>query len=228
MPQPRDQIGDLHPRKLPTFAGLGALRDLNLKLFALVQVLGGDAKPARRDLLDLGGRVVAIGLWVEMRGIFAAFAAVGLRTDPVHRHVQSFVRLRAQRAQRHARRDKALADRGDAFHLFQRHRRAQWLHIHQIAQVDRRIGPHLVRKLLPQLVRRLVARHLQHVHRRRFPSMGLAGFARFIEAADGQNVCAAGPAFGVHFFGLGLQAADADAGNPAEHAGEVFRAHRAA
>ena len=163
-----------------------------------------------------------------MRGIFAAFAAIGLRTDPVHRHVQGFMRLRAQRAQRHARRHEPFPDRCDAFHLFQRHRRTHRLHIHQIAQVDRRIGPHLVRKLLPQLVRRLVARHLQHVHGRRFPGVGLAGFARLIEAADGQDVCAAGPAFGVYFLGLGLQAADADAGNPAKHAGEIFRAHRAA
>ena len=54
MPQPRDQIGDFHAGKLPTLTGFRALRDLNLKLFALVQVLGGDAKPARRDLLDLG------------------------------------------------------------------------------------------------------------------------------------------------------------------------------
>lgn len=138
------------------------------------------------------------------------------------------MRLRAQRTQAHARRDKALADRGDRFHLLDRHRLAQWLDVQQVAQMDRRIRLHLLRILLPQLVRRLVTGHLQHMHRGRFPGMGLAAGARLVEAADRQHVQTGFPALVMHLLGLVLNAADADAADPAGHAGEVIGTHRPA
>ena len=58
--------------------------------------------------------------------------------------------------------------------------------------------------------------------------MSLTRFARFVEATNGQHVPTATETQSVYLFGLVLKAAEADAGNPAEHAREVFRAHRTA
>mmetsp|Transcript_7117 Transcript_7117/g.11628 ORF Transcript_7117/g.11628 Transcript_7117/m.11628 type:complete len:375 (-) Transcript_7117:1930-3054(-) len=227
MAQTGDQVGDLHSRQLATLAGLGPLGDLDLQLFALVEVFGGHAKAARGDLFDLGRRVVAIGFGVEMRGVFAALARVRLGPNAVHRHVQGLVRLRAQRAQRHARCHKPLADRGDAFHLFQWDRFAHGLDVHQVAQMDRRGRLHLGAVLLPHLERGIVAGHLQHMHAGRFPGVGLALGARLIEPADGQHVGAI-PAQRMNLFGLGLDAGDANAADAAGHAGEILGTHGAA
>ena len=46
MPQPRDQLGHFHARQAATLTGLGALGDLDLQLFALVQIFRCHAKPA--------------------------------------------------------------------------------------------------------------------------------------------------------------------------------------
>ena len=58
MPRFRDDRVDLVPRQLPTFARLGALRDLDLQLFGVHQILGRYAEPRRRDLFD---GAVAVG-----------------------------------------------------------------------------------------------------------------------------------------------------------------------
>ena len=76
MAQTGDQVGDLHARKLTTLAGLGPLGDLDFKLFTLVQVFGSHTETARRHLLDLGRRVITVGLGHEVRRIFSAFARV--------------------------------------------------------------------------------------------------------------------------------------------------------
>ena len=51
--QQRDVLGDLAPRKLAAFAGLGALRHLDLQHLGARQVFRGDAEAAGGDLLDL-------------------------------------------------------------------------------------------------------------------------------------------------------------------------------
>ena len=51
--QTGDQAGDLVAGKLAALAGLGALRDFDLDLFGVGEVLGGDAEAAGGDLLDL-------------------------------------------------------------------------------------------------------------------------------------------------------------------------------
>ena len=50
----------LEAGQLPALAGLGALRDLDLDLAAVVEILGGDAEAARGDLLDRRVGVVAV------------------------------------------------------------------------------------------------------------------------------------------------------------------------
>ena len=163
-----------------------------------------------------------------MRGVFAAFATVRFRPDAVHRNVQGFMRLWPQRTQRHARCHEPFADRGDGFHLFNRHGFAQHFDIQQIADVNGRVGPHGCRILLPQIERRAVAGLLQHVHGLGFPCVLFTRTPGFVEAADGQNIGPTAPAFGVNLFGLDLDTRQTDARNTALHAGEIFGHHGAA
>ncbi len=162
-----------------------------------------------------------------MRRILAALARIRLRANPVHRDVQRLVRLGAERAQRHARRHEALADRGDRFDLFQRHLRPQRLDVQKIAQMDRRVCPHFGRILLPKRIGRFLASRLQKMHGLRFPGVGLAGLARLVETADRQNAVALEP-LRVDFLSHFLKAGYADPGNARVHAGEILRDHRPA
>ena len=131
--QTRDQIGDLRPRQLPAFAGLGPLRDLDFELAAIRQIFGRNAEAARRDLLDRRGCIVAIGTRLVARGILAAFAGIGLRTDAVHRDGERFMRFGPEGAERDTGRHEMLADLGDAFDLVDRDRLAARLEVEQIA-----------------------------------------------------------------------------------------------
>ena len=60
MAQLGDHLGHLEAGQLAALAGLGALGDLDLDLAAFVQVFGGHAEAARRDLLDRRVRIVAV------------------------------------------------------------------------------------------------------------------------------------------------------------------------
>jgi len=228
MAQPRDQLRHLHPRQLPALTGLGTLGDLDLQLLAMVEIFRRHAKAPRGHLLDLGARVVAIRLGGEMRRVLAALAAVAARADPVHRHVERLVRLGRQRTKAHPRRDEPLADRGDAFHFFQRDCLAHRLDRHQVAQMNGRLGLHRRRILLPQRIARLVAGRLHHVHGLRAPGMGFTRFARLVEAADRQDILTVPEGAGMHFLDLGLNPRDANPRNPARQARKIFRAKRAA
>ena len=70
--------------QLAALARLGALGDLDLELLGPREVLGGDAEPGRRDLLD--GRVTAdaAGPSSYQAGVLAALAAVGAPPEPPH------------------------------------------------------------------------------------------------------------------------------------------------
>ena len=115
---PGDLRRDLVARQLSAFTRLASLRHLDLQLIRRQDVLRGDAKPRRGNLLDaaVGGRPVALR-------IFAAFAAVRARADPVGGGGQRLVRLPPQRAVRHGGDDEPPQDRLDRLHLLQRDRR---------------------------------------------------------------------------------------------------------
>ena len=115
--QARDQLRDLVAGELTAFAGLRALRDLDLDLFGMHQVFGGDAEAAGGDLLDLvveqvrrRRRAVEIDVDVGLidGGIFAAFAGVGARAEHVHGGGDGLVRLGTERAERHRAGDETL------------------------------------------------------------------------------------------------------------------------
>jgi hypothetical protein len=127
--QPRDQRIDLAARQLAAFAGLGALRDLDLQHFGTDQVGRGHAEAAGGDLLDLAALLGAVA-----RGVFAAFAGIAAPAEAVHRDRQRFVRFRRQRAQAHRRAVEAAHDRFDRLDLVQRQRRGRQLELQQVAQ----------------------------------------------------------------------------------------------
>ncbi len=147
--QPADVLADLAARQLPAFAGLGALRHLDLQLVGRDEVLGRHAEPARRDLLDLRAQRVArlerevdddVALADDVaevrafgdrlaaqfgavaRRVLAALAGVRLAADPVHRDRERRVRLGRDRAERHRAGREALDDLGRRLDLVDRDR----------------------------------------------------------------------------------------------------------
>src|SRR5579875_2365982 len=99
MPQTCDEGRDLDRRQLPTLTGLRALRHLDLDLLRAHQVLSRDAKATGSHLLDLAANLVAIHRLVIPVRVFAALAGIIATTDAVHGRCDSFVRLRAERAE---------------------------------------------------------------------------------------------------------------------------------
>src|SRR5207248_4761663 len=91
MTEPTDHLAHLDAGQLAAFARLGALGHLDLELAAVVEILGGHAKAARRDLLDRRRGIVAVGPRIVARRILAAFARVGLGADAVHGDRQRLV-----------------------------------------------------------------------------------------------------------------------------------------
>src|SRR5690606_2394799 len=92
--------------QLATLARLRALRQLDLQVVGLGEVLAGDAEAARRDLLD---RAAALGV-DEAVGVLPALAGVRLAADAVHRDRERLVRLARDRAVAHRAGREALDD----------------------------------------------------------------------------------------------------------------------
>ena len=187
------RLGDprIHLRagQLAAFAGLRALRHLDLDLVRADEVFAGHAEAARGDLLDRGVLRVAVRQALEALRILAAFAGVALAADAVHRDRQRFVRFLADRAVRHRAGLEALHDALDRLDFLERHRLAA-LEIQQAAQRAQ------VRRLLVDQPRVLLelprscrcARLLQAVDRLGIEQVELAVRAPLILAADRQRV----------------------------------------
>ena len=60
--------------QLAALARLCPLRDLNFQLFTIIQIFGCHAKPARGNLFNRTGRIIAIFAQFETGGIFPALA----------------------------------------------------------------------------------------------------------------------------------------------------------
>ncbi len=185
--QAGDLERDLEARQLAALAGLGTLGDLDLELLGGVEIFGGDAEAARGHLLDRRVGVVAVGARVEALLALAALAAVGPRADPVHGDGQGLVRLGREGAQRHAGRDEALPDLGDALDLVERHRRQLAVEVEQVADRDRVLRLQHRRVLLEGVVAVAGDRVLELVDHLGFERVGLAAAAVAVEAADGQR-----------------------------------------
>mmetsp|Transcript_60244 Transcript_60244/g.196909 ORF Transcript_60244/g.196909 Transcript_60244/m.196909 type:complete len:370 (+) Transcript_60244:3027-4136(+) len=132
----RDLADDLVAGQLASFAGLRPLRELDLDLVRVGEVLRGDAEATRGDLLDPGlhgvalenlpiGRAhgdLALLQGLEALRILAALARVAAAADAVQRHGHGAVRLVGDGAQRGGAGAEALDDLGGGLDLVQGHR----------------------------------------------------------------------------------------------------------
>ena len=96
-----DGLVDLVAGQLAAFAGLGALRHLDLHHVRVDEIFGGDAEASRGHLLDGRAHAVAVRQRLEAVGFLAAFAGVRLAADAVHGDGERGVRLARDRAERH-------------------------------------------------------------------------------------------------------------------------------
>src|ERR1017187_10897632 len=101
MAQARNRLINLGPGKLTALARLGTLRDLDLQLVGIHQVMGGDAESRRRNLLDGASPPVAVGIRFVPRRVLTSLAGVGPRADAIHGNREKLVHLLAQRTVRH-------------------------------------------------------------------------------------------------------------------------------
>ena len=109
-------------RQLAAFAGLCALRHLDLQLVGVDQVVGGYAKASAGNLLHRAAAQIAVRIALEALFVFAAFAGVRHAADPVHGDGQRFVRFLADGAVAHGARREALHDFLGRFNFFNRNR----------------------------------------------------------------------------------------------------------
>src|SRR6202158_4039620 len=96
--------------------------------------MAGRAETRRCHLLDRAAAKVAVGIANEAGGILAALAGVALAADPVHRDREIFVRLLADRSERHRAGLEALDDLRRGLDFLKRHRRAPGIKFEQRAQ----------------------------------------------------------------------------------------------
>ncbi len=134
MPHARDEVVDFVAGQLPALTGFRALRDLDLQIVRVDQVIRGDAKTRRRHLFDRAATQIAIGIRFEARFVLAALAGIRLATDAIHGDGQGFVRFFADRPERHRSGSKALDDIRRGLHFLDRHRFSCRLEIKHSAQ----------------------------------------------------------------------------------------------
>ena len=189
-----DHRVDLVAGQLAAFAGLGALRHLDLHHVGIDQILRGHAEPARGDLLDRRAHGIPVRKPLEPVRLLAAFPGVRLAADAVHGDGERRVRLAADRAERHGAGRKPLHDLLGGLDLFQRHRRAplvlRRLDAEQAADGEQLLGL-LVhdRRERAVFVERVAAyRVLEQSDRLGRPGVRLAAHAEQIFAADFERV----------------------------------------
>src|SRR5277367_1898071 len=119
MPKPRDEFCNLVTGKLTALAGLRALRDLDLNLLGIHQVLSRNAEASRSNLLHLvvqqmRWNIDAIQRQLTRRivdsAVFPALTRIRPAAKHVHRSGDGLVRLRTQRPQRHCTRNESLVE----------------------------------------------------------------------------------------------------------------------
>src|SRR5439155_23830595 len=134
MPHSRYVFIDLMAWKLSAFAGLCALRHLDLQLVRIDQVLTRDTKPGGCDLLDRAGARVPVRIRNISSGIFAAFARIAAAADAVHGDGQGLMSFLADGPERHRARGKAFDDGFHRFYFVQRNRLGSEFQVHQTAK----------------------------------------------------------------------------------------------
>src|SRR5260221_5578481 len=133
VPHGRDLAVDLVPRQLPTFAGLGALRDLDLQFIRIDEIFGRPAEAARRYLLDRGTHGIAVGQRLEAVTLFSALSRIRLTAYAVHGDGQRRMGFAADRTEAHRASREPPYDLGSRFNLVERNGRSVALEVEQTA-----------------------------------------------------------------------------------------------
>ena len=94
---------DLVSGQLAAFARFGALGHLDLQLARVHQIVARNAEPRRRHLFDRALFRIAVCKRDISFLVLAAFPGIRGGAEPVHGDRQGFVRLLADRAERHCR-----------------------------------------------------------------------------------------------------------------------------
>ena len=156
--------------QLSAFAGLGALRHLDLDFIGVGQIVTGDTEASGRHLFDGRAAQVAVFIGQETVFVFAAFAAVALAADAVHGDRECFVRFLADGAVRHRAGFETFDDSGPRFDVAERNRRTVVFKFEQPAQcVDSLI---------------IVVDQI----RKHFEPVGVVGADGFLQLSDSQRV----------------------------------------
>ncbi len=134
VPHAGDDFIHLVSGKLAAFAGLRALRDFDLQIVGVHQIICGNAETGGSHLLDGAAPPVAVGIGLEALLVLAALTGVGTPADAVHGDGQGLVRFLADRAIRHGAGGESFDNLRRRLHFFSGHGRADGLEIQQAAQ----------------------------------------------------------------------------------------------
>jgi hypothetical protein len=103
-----NHLVDLESGQLSALTGLGTLCHLDLYLFGIDQVVGGDTEAARGHLLGLAVERDAVYRAIETVVALATLTGVGACAELVHGQGHGLVGFLAQCAERHGAGDKVL------------------------------------------------------------------------------------------------------------------------
>ena len=231
---PGDRPVHLVPGKLPALAGLRALRDLDLELLGVDQVLGGHPEAPGGDLLDGGAHRVPVRERPVALGQLAALPGVRPPADPVHRDREGGVRLVRDRPERHRAGREPPDDGGGGLDLVEGDGGPRVVRLARLGEPELEQPPQGEEPFallvdeggeLPEGVEALAAhRVLELRDRPRGPHVGLAPDPERIVAAGVERVAeerGVAPRLLVAPHRVGRDLLDADAPHPARGAGEV-------
>ena len=189
-----DRLVDLVAGKLAAFAGLRALRHLDLHDVGIDEVFRGHAEPAGGDLLDRRTHGIAVRQRLVAVRFLATLAGVRLAADAVHRDRERGVGLARDRAVGHGAGREAAHDARRRLDLLERHRLAAvlfgGLDGEHAADGEQALGLLVAHLGIGAILVERIAAHrvLQRADRRRRPHVILAAHPVGIFAADVERV----------------------------------------
>ena len=130
----RNPVVHLVTGQLAAFAGLGALRHLDLDVVRVHQVFGGHAEAARGYLFDSRAHGVTVVHGLEARAFFATLTGIGLAAQAVHGDGQRGVCFPGNRSEGHGSGGKALDNIRGGFDLVEWYRILAEFQFEQAAQ----------------------------------------------------------------------------------------------
>ena len=183
-----DEVIHLVAGQLAAFAGLCALRHLDLQFVGVDQIICGHAEAAAGHLLYGAAAQIAVLVALEAVFVLAAFAGVGHAADAVHGDGESLVSLLADRSEAHGAGGEALDDLFCGLDFFDWNRLSAYFSLSRPRNVAR--GAILIvdaGRCIPGMCAGLLLPHavLQLADGERIEQVILAALAILIMAADG-------------------------------------------